>query len=519
MKNKAPKPDKEIYRQLRTLPWAELWSREKARFDQGSAEERRARVAVVRAVGVVFAESGQTGQRQEVRRWLLNLLHDPCEKARRYAMAALPKIGAAPEDEAQLISVLRAATSAREKKFAGLALEKVGGPATLNLLKSGGAQLLPQTGQKVKARLARAEKPSAIRLENALAELKDLRIHLRTRRGLEVILREEVEASAKGGGKFHPAETSGGLVAVTPTGPFTLGDVLQLRCFGSVGFLLGHVPLVNHSANLEGLAGLVASVLSLRILRGLTEGEIRYRLNYVAQGHQRGAVRQLASRIYALCPEILNDGRKVTWTVDIFPVAGGHGAELRPNLTPDPRFLYRQADVPAASHPPLAASLARFAGRVADEVVWDPFCGSGLELIESALLGGVRQVYGTDHDPAAIAISRGNFAAAKIKAVPARFIQGDFRDFARLESMGAGDVTLIITNPPMGKRVPIPELARLIEDLFDVAAKLLKPGGRLVFANPLLSEQRHPLLQLQDRQPVDFGGFECRLERHLKLSG
>jgi len=62
-------------------------------------------------------------------------------------------------------------------------------------------------------------------------------------------------------------------------------------------------------------------------------------------------------------------------------------------------------------------------------------------------------------------------------------------------------------------------LARLIEDLFDVAAKLLKPGGRLVFANPLLSEQRHPLLQLQDRQPVDFGGFECRLERHLKLSG
>src|SRR5947207_4079330 len=53
-------------------------------------------------------------------------------------------------------------------------------------------------------------------------------------------------------------------------------------------------------------------------------------------------------------------------------------------------FRSRVADVAAASHPTIAAALARVAGTAPDEVVWDPFCGSGAELVERGRLGSAR---------------------------------------------------------------------------------------------------------------------------------
>jgi hypothetical protein len=58
----------------------------------------------------------------------------------------------------------------------------------------------------------------------------------------------------------------------------------------------------------------------------------------------------------------------------------------------------------------------------------------------------------------------------------------------------------------------------LFGDLFAVAAGVLKPGGRLVFANPLHIEPLAPSLKLQYRQVIDLGGFDCRLEMYLKLA-
>jgi tRNA G10 N-methylase Trm11 len=103
-----------------------------------------------------------------------------------------------------------------------------------------------------------------------------------------------------------------------------------------------------------------------------------------------------------------------------------------------------------------------------------------------------------------------------MKSVPAKFMVGDFRDIATSRVLGAGTVTLIITNPPMGMRVPVPDLRRLIEDLFRVAVTVLKPGGRLVLVNPLSMATPHPLLKLEFQQKVDMGGFECRLEKYVK---
>jgi uncharacterized protein (DUF2336 family) len=87
------KTDKELYRQLRVLSCEKLWNDEVALFDGSTPKERIERVAVIRAVGTVFSESGTAKQKAEVRSWLVRLLQDPSEKVRRYAMTALPKIG------------------------------------------------------------------------------------------------------------------------------------------------------------------------------------------------------------------------------------------------------------------------------------------------------------------------------------------------------------------------------------------------------------------------------------------
>lgn len=508
------KSDKELYRQLRTLSCDKLWNEEVPRFDRADSRERLQRVAVIRAVGVAFAGSGSAERRAEVRAWLARLLKDPAEKIRRYAMAAIPKIGAGRREESELLSLLKTGPGEREKKYLGRALDKIGGPATLEAAAGG---LLPQTELKVKAGVERRERPSAVRLDRVLSKFDGLRIHLRCRRGLEEIVRDEFVERVGSHGKFRGDEVRGGLVAISPVKPFSLADLYALRCFGSVNFVLGGIRGRPSDESTDALARLIASPLSRLLMTTFTEGSLRYRLDFISRSHQRGAIRDLANRAYALSPDILNDARLAPWSIDIREDGRGVSVELRPRFAPDPRFDYRKDDVDAASHPPLAACMARLAGRRKDEIVWDPFCGSGQELVERALLGGVTRVVGTDISREAIAIAQTNFAAAKVKRVQAKFACCDFRDFARVGELGPNSVTLIITNPPMGRRIRIPDMRGFFSDFFAVAAAALRPGGHLVFVNPLRLEPRDPSLKLQSRRVVDLGGFDGRLEIYVKM--
>ncbi len=512
-------PGKDLYRQLRALKCEQLWDAEVPRFDRADAQERMERVAVIRAVSVVFAESGTATQQEAARAWLRGLLKDPAEKVRRYAINALPKLGAGATEEAELLSLLGTDRNERERKFLGQALGKIGGVATLERLPAGPAGSLVQAEQKIKARLARDGHAAALNLDGMLAEFAGLQIHLRGRRGLEEIVAAEADELIRARGQFRRTEVRNGLVTLTPVAPFSLADLLRLRCFDTIGLVLGRVSGAHEAEIVERLAALITSPRSRGILRTFTPGPIRYRLDFVGKGHQRAAVRQLAERAYALCPELLNDPNEAPWTIEIYPTADGALAELVPKLKPDPRLLYRQGDVPAASHPPLAACLAWLAGLGRNEVVWDPFCGSGLELVERGLLGGVRRVIGTDLSPEALAIARRNFAAANLAAVPAEFACVDFRDFARVPGLGPGTASLMITNPPMGMRIQLPNLRGLLHDLLKVAAEVLQPGGRLVFPNPVKRlSPVPPALELEYSHPVDMGGFDCQLELYRRRS-
>lgn len=495
---------KEHYRSLRRLSCEELWENEVTAFDAMDERGRMDHVSVVRAVGVAFSEGGTPEQKGRARLWLRGLLRDPQEKVRRYAMNALPKLGAAAAEEAELLNLLKNSGSERERKALGQTLGKIGGAPTLESAEQLGAPL--RTVQKVRGNVARSTGAGTVRMEGELRAGK-WRIHLRCRRGLERILQEEVAASD---GAFSVVRCASGLVAVEPASGFRLSSVFRMRCFATAGFVLGTTDKE------DDLARVIASDSTRQILEAFTEGPIRYRLNFCGRGHQRGAVRAVSDQVFELCPALINDSRGAPWQVDIHQRGRQLSAELVPRLRPDPRFAYRRQDVPAASHPPLAACLARLAGGMKDEVVWDPFCGSGLELVERALRGGVRRVVGTDRSAEAVAIAGVNLKSALGDFVEGVFAKGDFRDHARIANLGPGSVSLVISNPPMGRRVPIPNLRGLIADLFSAAAEVLRPGGRLVFANPVPVKPADGRLVLEFRQKVDLGGFDVYVERWVR---
>ncbi len=505
MRKNDENADKERYRNLRQLSWERLWKHEVPRFNQGGPVERAANVALIRAVGVVFHEGGNVEHKDDVRRWLRALLNDPHEKIRRYAMAALPKVGAGAEEEKDLLTLLQNTGNDREKKYLSEALDKIGGEQTLAAVE----QIPSQTEQKALASVARLQSPGIIQTEQSLQKMAGLKIYFRTRRGLEPFVIEEVESNPK----LTVTGQDRGLVVAEPTGPFTLNDLYNVRCSGTVA-----LAPAGEAATLEELADILTSPGALQILRSLTQGTVRYRIDFVSKGHQRGAVRELANMVFARCPEILNDAREAIWAVDIHPVGRGHSLELRPRLKPDPRFAYRRKDIPAASHAPLAACMARLSNLRKGETVWDPFCGAGTELIECSLQGRVKKLHGTDLHAEALAAAEANMAAAGVSPEIADLLRCDFRDYHRHTNIKPGSLSLMITNPPLGMRIPIPNLRELISDLFAVAAEALQPGGRLVFINPLRSPALpHAGLKREFHQMVDMSGFDCALEKYVKL--
>lgn len=508
MAAKKPNPAKDLYRHFRSVPWLQLWESEVPRFDQATPQARVRQVALIRALGAGFADSAPPALQEAVRAWLRGLLQDPEEKVRRYALNALPKTGASETEEKKILSLLQSPATEREKKHVSRALEKIGGAATLAQLCQDPS--LPRfTEQRAKANLARQLHPTTIRMDSPLSAGEPIGIQLRCRPGFETILAEELASLPL---PHRVVKREIGSMMLSIPGPFCLADLYALRCFSTLSFLLGTVSTKFDTDPVPTIAHVLTSPLSRRIFSTFTQGPLRYRLEFMDLGHRRGLVHAAVTKAYDFWPELLNDSREAPWAVEIHPGRAGKSVELRPRLTPDPRFPYRKKDVPAASHPSLAAALARWARPLPDEVVWDPFCGSGLELIERTRLGGVRRVLGTDLSPEAIEAARINWNAAGPTSTSADFHRGDFRDFSKIRGWAPAAVSLILTNPPLGKRVPIPDRQGLFRDLYAAAASALRPGGRMVWINPLKTGPTERSLRLEFSQPVDLGGFACRLE-------
>jgi 23S rRNA G2445 N2-methylase RlmL len=331
-----------------------------------------------------------------------------------------------------------------------------------------------------------------------VAPPSQLVVRLRCRAGLAPMLRDELA-----GLNFKPIARRDDAVDVTLAGPLGALHVSRLWTTASI-----RVALPAARGDDEDVGDRIVRAMLSAPVRELftrwTRGPIRWRLGF-PEGHKRSIVWRVAKQVTSQAPELVNDPTQTTWDVLVDDDAAH--LDIVPRRAPDPRFAWRVAEVPAASHPTVAAALAFVAGARDGDRVWDPFVGSGAELVERARLGPCASLLGSDVDEAALAAARQNLEAAGVTATLAA---ADARTHA------AGPVDLIITNPPLGSRVQLDAKALLVEALPHFV-KQLAPGGRLVWITPA-SKHTTPVIERLglhrvQHLPVDLGGVRGSLER------
>jgi 23S rRNA G2445 N2-methylase RlmL len=468
-----------------------------AALQQFSASRPPARGRLVRLIGRFGAEA-------EPRDFLLRALGDADAKSRRNAVIALGKLS---ESGDQLESALGARwpdASLEERRSLAEALGKIGGAASQALLagfETDDAELRRIVGEarlKLQRTLGRAGQNLG-RVDAEAAPPRALPVLFRCRHGLAALVAAEVRERLGAEARVVDEET------VTATLSAPLGALQSVRTALRFAFPL---PAGDKRDPGEAVVAALGSDVALDLMSAFTRGPLRYRIEWASGGHRRGLTFRTAEELARLRPSLLNDPTASLWEA-VVDETNGVRVELWPRGLADSRFAYRVEQVPASSHPTLAAALARVAGARPDDVVWDPFVGGGTELIERARLGPFRKLYGCDLDDRALDHARVNLAAA---GVSADLTVADARNFRPRERP-----TLILTNPPMGRRVLNKRLTgALFDEFLTHAVKILAPGGRLVWLSPRAADTaakaRKLGFKLTENHRVDMAGFWAELQ-------
>jgi hypothetical protein len=432
---------------------------------------------------------------------LRRALGDEDPRVARRAANALGKLDFEAENAAALSAAWQSAATPLRRSLAE-ALGKVGDPAARALLEGelGADPELERIARQALLLLERRHsrgEASRIRTDAPLGVT--LPVVAFCRDGLAELLADELLAIGA------PRIRSGDSVELPFSGPLAALFGARIALFFGVRCELG----AGSEADLpELIARAVAGDAARAALDAWTDGSVRYRLAFAGSGHQRALLFRAVEAIRRRRPELVNESRSAAWEIRVFHRATEPHLLLVPVAAPDFRFAYRQREVHAGSHPTLAAALARSAGVHSSDVVWDPFVGSGLELVERSKLGPYQRLIGSDLDPSALDAARENLVNA---GVSAELLLGDA---TRLEPAG---VSLILSNPPMGRRLLRDRsLGALLDRFVAHAARVLVPGGRLVWLSPLPEQthQRATTLGLRSsRGPeVDLGGFGAELQ-------
>lgn len=457
---------------------------------------------LVKMVGRLLSVPALASRSEEIWRWVMERLEDADPKTRRNAilvMGRCPK----PEAEDALLAAWEREERVDHRVSVAQSLGRVGGAKTRALMQrvaSGDPRLqkaIDQASLMVERTMHRgagsAVEPRGVPRAAANVELT-------CKRGLESLLAAEFDSS------WGPVVMGPGRVRVMLSG--SLETIFRSRIFQSMAFVIAPVMKPADGDIAEAVVAAVLSPGSLRILESFTLRTIRYRIEWAEGGHRRALTWRVVSRIAALCPALVNDPKDSTWEVLVREMPDRVQVLLRPRKLSDPRFGYRRAEVAAASHPTVAAALARVAGVSADDVVWDPFVGSGLELAERGRLGPYARMEGRDLEASALDAARLNLTGfARVSLV-----QGDALDPA------PEGVSLILTNPPMGHRVGFgQDVGAMLERFVSHAARSLTPGGRMVWLSPMDPRVRQAGvragLRLAQWQRIDLGGLDVELQR------
>jgi hypothetical protein len=461
-----------------------------------SGERAAAEPAMVRLIG----RAARAHDAPPLLAALCKALESPHAETRRQAAIALGKSGRSAAEPALLACL--ATTDAKLLRSVIEALGKVGGEEALARLRElQPPSTLKQVAERARLMLERSAgraqgTAESIAIDRALPAPLD--VALICRAGLAAFLAEEATA-------LVPRLESSAEVALTYAGP--LRPLLQVRLASSVALSW---PLT-HGTSPGGVLTALLSPELVAAMSAWSNGPLRFRLEWQGAGHRRADTWRIAQGLRDAGSPLLNDPAQAPWTVEVQQEPAR--LLLRPTAAPELRFDYRVRDVPAASHPTIAAALARIADALSTDVVWDPFTGSGVELIERARLGPYRELHGTDLDARALAAARENAERAGVPHVNLQ--QADARNHR------VPGLTLVLTNPPMGRRVL---RARglsgvLCQVVRNVAAQLV-PSGRMVwlspFPDPTARAAADAGLQVERLGAVDLGGFEAELQRFVR---
>jgi 23S rRNA G2445 N2-methylase RlmL len=478
-----------------------------SRLMTGSLDaEARVRAGTYRVAGRIAPQ----GEAEAA--WLIRGLEDPDARARRHAANALGKLRSSRATNAieeALLAAWDKRPSADMQRAIAASLGKLGSARAIERLRSAdsGDPNLSRVTERAALTIARdITRGEASAIDPRLATSAPFRVVFHCRAGLERIVAEEAREKCAASIEVEAPQRGEGRVFASLRG--ALGDLFHVRTATSFAIALPAVQVEEGPA--QALAVALGSEEARRALETWTVGAVRYRIAWAAGGHRRAATWIAARALLARRPEWINDPTDSTWEILAREVGGRLHVELSPRSLPDPRFVYRVRDVPAASHPPLAAALVRVAGLRDDDVVWDPFMGSGVELVERGRAGRYARLVGSDTDPRAIDAARANFAAAGLRGVEI--------DLADAVSCAPPKTTLIVTNPPMGRRlVRDGSLATLLDRFVDHASVVLSPGGRLVWLSPFgtrsFERARARGLEVTLEEVVDMGGFPAHLQR------
>ncbi len=472
-------------------------------FDQATPPLR---ARIVRAIGRLASDPG-------ARAMLVAALGDPDPKARSNAAIALGHWPGGGVEDA-LLRAWGTDTRPEMRRSIAASLGKVGTGASMALLQEASgaddAELARIAGRAAMMVARTASRGDRGTLDPGRVPETPFAVEIFGRRGLEQLLAEELAAAP-------------GVAGVGVAGP---GRVLARlegapsALFGARTMLAFRFPLPTEwlragETAVDGIARAVAGPDAARIFATFTEGTVRYRLAWADGGHKRAASWDAARAIALRAPHLVNDPTASSWELEVSVAPTFVDVAVTPRALEDPRFAWRRRDVPAASHPTIAAALARVAGVAGDDVVWDPFVGAGAELVERALAGPYRALLGTDIEPRALSSARENLDAAGLSA------SLDRRDALSHAPKG---VTLIITNPPMGRRASRePGLPEMLDRFVAHAASVLVRRGRLVWVAPFPKRSRVAAesagLVLDWAQVVDMGGFDAEIQRWVKPPG
>jgi hypothetical protein len=449
--------------------------------------------AIVRLIG----RAARTHDAPELFEALSRALQSPQLETQRQAAIALGKSG---RQAAEAVLLPWVGTSDPKLLRSVIeALGKVGGAHALARLRDlEPPPTLRQVLERAQIMLERnigrvADVAEPIACDRALPH--PVSISLECRSGLAPFLAEE--AAAFGARVVGPAE-----VGFQYGGP--LRPLLQLRLATSISIAW---PLEQGTSPSGVLATLLNPELCA-VLSAWSSSQLRFRLEWRGAGHRRADTWRVAQGLRVAASPLINDPAHAPWTIEV--QARPDRLLVRPSAAPELRFEYRVRDVPAASHPTVAAALARIAGVRDDDVVWDPFTGSGVELIERARLGPSRELHGTDLDARALAAARENADRAGTTGLVLQ--QADARTH-RVHGL-----SVVLTNPPMGRRVL---RARglsgvLCQVVRNVAAQLV-PGGRMVWLSPFPDATARAAadagLEAERLAGIDLGGFSAELQR------